>query len=59
MDQLTAASMAPIPAMGRSCGHPGLASSTLADKRKEAAMRKRCKDLASVNTSILSIAFIC
>ena len=53
----TAASNAPIPAMGRGRGHHGLACSNLADKRKDVAMRKRCKDLVSVNTSILSIAF--
>ena len=50
-----AASKAPIPAIGRGHGHYGLASSILSDKRKDAAMRKRCKDLVSVNTSILRI----
>ena len=55
----TAASNEPIPAMGRGCGHHGLASPILADTRKDAAMGKRCEDLVSVNTSILSIAFIC
>ena len=54
----TTASNAPISAINRGRGHHGLTSSILADKRKDAAMRKRCEDLVLVNTSILSIAFI-
>ena len=35
----------------------GLAILMLSDKKKDAAMRKRCEELASVNTSFFSIIF--